>query len=377
MTRAFAVFFFLLTAMPALAAGLELRSSFLGDLTMLLEAETPPAYRIGYSGAPARLVLDVQVPEIAITTGDDKQVEQSDVIPLSAGWTRVELHLKRPQVLYEARTTDTGLELRFKRTNTSGIAFAAKTFPITPVTRREASERVEGETFRVTIDPGHGGIDAGAVRGGVSEKVIALQVARRIMALAGDRPALELSLTRKSDRYLGLRERVAIARDQQAGLFLSIHANTVLTGRARGAAAYLLSDIASDAETEALARRENRTDILGPGTLAGTTDLVAATVISLTQRQTNTASREFAQSLIETLRPRVEVLRSRPIRSADFRVLRSPEIPSVLLELGFLSDPEDRANMTDPDWQDRAALSILDALDQWATGQRTDAIAAE
>ncbi|MEO0999396.1 MAG: N-acetylmuramoyl-L-alanine amidase, partial [Pseudomonadota bacterium] len=145
---------------------------------------------------------------------------------------------------------------------------------------------------------------------------------------------------------------------------------TVTEGVASGAAVYTLSEQASDAEAAALARLENRADLLAGVDLAGAEDGLARVLLDMAQRETDARSHLLAGELVAALRLRVGVLRSRPHRSAGFVVLKAPDIPSLLLELGFLSHAEDRANMLSPDWRREAAAAVTAALDAWVVADR-------
>jgi N-acetylmuramoyl-L-alanine amidase len=216
----------------------------------------------------------------------------------------------------------------------------------------------------VLLDPGHGGIDPGALREGLSEKDIALTFAFDLAAALKATDAFDVAFTREEDIYLGLTERVALARSQRADVFLSLHANTVTEGVARGTALYTLSGAASDAASDALAARENAADLFRDDRITATED-VARVLLDLARRETDGRSNALARDMVEALRETVGVIRSRPHRSAGFAVLKAPDIPSVLIELGFLSDAQDRANMMDPAWRARAADGIVAGLLEW------------
>lgn len=222
---------------------------------------------------------------------------------------------------------------------------------------------------RVVLDPGHGGADPGAVRMGLREKDVTLAFARDLAPRLAAR-GWSVSLTREDDRFLSLSERVSIAQAQRADAFLSIHADTVLQGDASGASVYVLSAEASDAEAAALAARENRVDRLGGLDLPAADEDVARALIALVRGPTMARSRALGSALVEGLSRRVAVLPSAPLRGAGFRVLKAPDVPSALLELGFLSNEADRARLADPAWRAEAAEAVAEALDAWAGADR-------
>jgi N-acetylmuramoyl-L-alanine amidase len=234
-----------------------------------------------------------------------------------------------------------------------------------PIPRPKPTHLGQPDTLLVMIDAGHGGVDPGAIRGGVQEKTIALAFAEELRYVLERSGRYRVAMTREDDVFLSLRERVRLAEAAGADVFLSLHANTVESGDASGAAVHTLSDNASDQEAQDLAELENRADILAGVNLAGESDDVARILIDLSQRQTNHASDKLAKAMLTSLRPRIEVLKSHPHRSAGFRVLRSPTTPSLLLELGFMSHDADLANMLNATWRRRAAMGMVDALDAW------------
>ena len=222
----------------------------------------------------------------------------------------------------------------------------------------------------VVLDPGHGGIDPGAVRLDIAEKDIALAFGQELRAVLQDSGRFDVRMTRDTDVFVTLRDRVRFARESGAAVFISLHANTVTRGNASGSAIYTLSEDASSAEAAALAELENRADTLGGVDLGVEDDDLALLLTDMAQRETNARSAMLARATVEAMRHAVGVIRSNPHRSAGFRVLKAPDIPSMLIELGFLSDATDRANMISPRWRAHAAQGILAALDDWVERDR-------
>ncbi|MFT6775681.1 MAG: N-acetylmuramoyl-L-alanine amidase [Paracoccaceae bacterium] len=217
----------------------------------------------------------------------------------------------------------------------------------------------------VVVDPGHGGVDPGAIRGEVQEKDLVLQFSRDLTAALNASGRWRAVMTRDEDVFLSLRERVAFAEAAGAALFLSIHVNALASGEATGASIHTLSETASTDEAAALASFENRSDVLAGVELAGEGDDVARALIDLSRRRTNTRSRGLARALVGTLDGEVGLLDGRAHSLAGFRVLKSPDIPSALIELGFMSTPEDLARIQDDVWRARFAEALVVALDQW------------
>jgi N-acetylmuramoyl-L-alanine amidase len=223
----------------------------------------------------------------------------------------------------------------------------------------------------VVIDPGHGGIDSGAVADGdLKEKNITLEFGLELARQLRKGGKLEPVLTRDDDTFLSLADRVDIARHHQADLFISIHADTVREDYVRGATVYTLSDDASDALAAALAARENRSDILAGLALDDQPDDVADILFDLTRRETRNLSVRFAKSLVEDMDGTFS-LNSNPWRRASFKVLKAPEVPSVLLELGYVSNSDDEELFRSEDWPQNEAETIARAVEEFLGGQVT------
>jgi len=230
----------------------------------------------------------------------------------------------------------------------------------------------------VVLDPGHGGIDTGAVaRTGQMEKDIVLDFAKRLRARIEKFGKYRVLMTRNDDSYVPLDERVRMARNAGASLFVSIHADSLPRneGDAQGATVYTLSNKASDAQAEELAEKQNGADIIAGVNLKAEPNDVAGILIDLAQRETKSFSLQFAHDVVGDLRG-VARLHKEPIKSAGFRVLKAPDVPSVLVELGYVSDREDLKSLMSDAWRDRTADSIAAAIDSYfsthVAGTRSD-----
>jgi N-acetylmuramoyl-L-alanine amidase len=222
----------------------------------------------------------------------------------------------------------------------------------------------------VMIDPGHGGVDPGAIGiSGIFEKRVtlsmALQVQKAILATGRQR----VRLTRSRDRFIPLRRRVAIARAAGADLFLSIHADSIANRKVRGGGIYTLSENASDKESAALAAKENRADLIAGLNLKGHDDEVTSILIELTQRETMNYSAQFAAALVPELRQLIH-MRRKPHRFARFVVLKAPDVPSVLIETGYLSNRRDEKMLTSPRSRAAIARAIARAVDGYFKAQK-------
>jgi N-acetylmuramoyl-L-alanine amidase len=224
----------------------------------------------------------------------------------------------------------------------------------------------------VVVDPGHGGIDPGTTgTDGAREKDIVLKVADK---LRDDlkKVGYHIVMTRDSDEYLTLKARVAVARDAKADLFISLHADSNDEDKLRGASVYTLSDTASDDATAELAKKENGADTIGGIDISAESAEVSSILIELTMRETMNQSARFARTLLPQL-GQVTPLLKNTHRFAGFRVLKAPDVPSVLVELGQLSNSSDEQRLTDDKVEARIAAAIAHSVDTYfALDQRAD-----
>jgi N-acetylmuramoyl-L-alanine amidase len=220
----------------------------------------------------------------------------------------------------------------------------------------------------VVLDPGHGGKDPGAMTGsGVAEKFITLEAARLVQRQLSSRSRYRVVLTRDRDRSIRLRERIELARKQGAELFLSLHADANGSSAVRGATVYTLSEQASDAEAAALAEKENKADLIIGVDLSHEQSNVANILIDLAQRETMNQSAQLATLLVSELGRETALIRNTH-RFAGFAVLKSPDVPSVLVELGHLSNPDDARLLQSHDYLNKLAAAIARAIDAYFSG---------
>lgn len=237
---------------------------------------------------------------------------------------------------------------------------------VVPAGTPEPPPERPGRIFTVVVDPGHGGADPGALgRGRTREKDIVLAVGKELRAALLGTGRYKVVMTRDSDRFIPLRERVRIARRAGADLFVSLHADAAAGRSVRGAGIYTLSETASDREAAALARRENQSDIIAGVDLSQSEDEVTNLIlIDLVQRQTMNNSARFARVAVSEIGKTIK-LRRNPHRFAGFRVLRAPDVPSVLVELGFLTNADEERKLRSKDWQRRVAAGMVQAIDAY------------
>jgi N-acetylmuramoyl-L-alanine amidase len=231
----------------------------------------------------------------------------------------------------------------------------------------------------IVLDPGHGGIDTGTKGpNGQMEKDIVLDFAKRLKEKVETAGKYRVLLTRSDDTFVPLAERVRIAREAGAALFISIHADSLphKEGDAQGATVYTLSETATDPAAARLAEQENRADVIAGVDLKDQPEDVAGILIDLAQRETKTFSLQFADKLVGTMKQTIR-LHKEPMKSAGFRVLRAPDVPSVLVELGYVSNKEDLQSLSSDGWRDHTAKGMAAAIDSYFSahlaGARTGA----
>ncbi|WP_428116302.1 N-acetylmuramoyl-L-alanine amidase [Bradyrhizobium sp.] len=216
----------------------------------------------------------------------------------------------------------------------------------------------------IVIDPGHGGIDNGTQSGNEYEKNLVLEFGSALRDRIEKSGKYRVVMTRTDDTFIPLNDRVRIARNQSAALFVSIHADALprREGDAQGATIYTLSDRASDAEAERLAEAENKADAIGGVNLTEEPTDVADILIDLAQRETRTFSNRFARLLMGDMKTTTR-MHKHPLKSAGFRVLKAPDVPSVLIELGYVSNKEDLEHLVSENWRSRTVGSVAHAID--------------
>jgi N-acetylmuramoyl-L-alanine amidase len=213
----------------------------------------------------------------------------------------------------------------------------------------------------IVIDPGHGGVDPGAIGNGTMEKSITLAVANALKKELEATGRFRAVLTREKDVYIPLRDRFRVARENGAELFISLHADAHANAKTRGASVYTLSENASDAEAAALAAKENKSDVIAGVDLTNESKVVSGILIDLAQRETINLSARFAKILVGALKKDTLML-GKSHRFAGFAVLKAPDVPSVLLEMGYISSDEDQQLLTSKKHQKKLAKAITRAI---------------
>jgi N-acetylmuramoyl-L-alanine amidase len=230
----------------------------------------------------------------------------------------------------------------------------------------------------IVIDPGHGGIDNGTQSAGEMEKNLVLNFGLALRDRIEKTGKYRVVMTRTDDTFIPLNDRVKVARSQSAALFVSIHADALprREGDAQGATIYTLSDKASDAEAERLAEAENKADAIGGVNLTDEPTEVADILIDLAQRETRTFSNRFARLLMGEMKSTVRMHKN-PLKSAGFRVLKAPDVPSVLIELGYVSNKGDLEHLVSENWRTKTVGSMAQAVDAFFAKRLATAGAAK
>lgn len=234
-----------------------------------------------------------------------------------------------------------------------------------PPRKPDVGGRVTTRMRTIVIDPGHGGVDPGAIGpSGVYEKYITLAMAKEMKRQLNATGRYKAVLTRDRDIFIRLRDRVQIARDAGADLFVSIHADTIPNQSISGPSIYTLSEKASDKEAADLAEKENKADLIAGVDLTNESPDVTTILIDLAQRESMNRSAHFASGLIKEIGRETKLLRNTH-RFAGFAVLKAPDVPSVLLELGFLSNKKDEKSLNSKGYRAKIAAAIVRAADAY------------
>lgn len=246
---------------------------------------------------------------------------------------------------------------------TSSRAIRKSSKKAAPKADRLTAEREKDKPL-IVLDPGHGGIDFGAVGvAGTLEKAVVLEFSKLLRDVLMESGLYEVHLTREDDTFIPLGERVRIGHDLAADLFISVHADSVRRGReyVRGATVYTLSDKASDKLAEELAESENMSDVIAGVELDEEPTQVTDILLDLARRETRSFSVHFAKILVNEWKSAVKLIKN-PHRSAGFRVLKAHDVPSVLVELGYLSNKHDEKLLLSEEWRERMATAISEAV---------------
>ncbi|MSP52117.1 MAG: N-acetylmuramoyl-L-alanine amidase [Alphaproteobacteria bacterium] len=362
---------------------------------IVVDLSDPVPFSIGLLANPYRVVIEL--PNVLWRVGSGASakrglVESFTFVPASASQTRIVLTVAGPVRINQSFVLPPGevvvyrLVVDISETTSkdfratavqgsveSGARNEARVTAPSPA-RKSTPERTTAKPLRrvIVLDPGHGGIDPGAISAsGLYEKNLTLQFARELKVALEATGSIRAVLTREGDIFLRLRERIKVARAINAQLFISIHADSINDKGLRGASVYTLSETASDEEAAALAQRENRVDVIAGLDLTGEHDDVTNILIDLTQRESMNLSARYAGILVGELRKTAPLLR-RSHRFAGFAVLKAPDVPSVLVELGYLSNGEDEKTLATRAGRKNYVDAIARAIDLYFAEARVN-----
>ncbi|HYI89079.1 MAG TPA: N-acetylmuramoyl-L-alanine amidase [Beijerinckiaceae bacterium] len=363
-------------ARPAVAVAADLASD--GDRTHLVfTLSREVAARVSSMERPDRVIVDL--PEVTFHLPAETTRKRAGLVAsfryglFAPGRSRVVIELAQPALVsrVDVASDASGLALlriELIRADRQAFRKAAETGDAAAEVTATGSAAPAGRDPRplVAIDPGHGGIDPGAIAvGGALEKEIVFGFAENLRRRLEGSGRYRVVMTRGGDAFVALDERVRIARDAKADLLISIHADSISAApHIRGLTVYTGSEQASDTESQRLAERENKADAaagLDPDFAPGE---VADILQELTVRETRSFSQRFGQTLVGAINPLMP-LSKKPQRQAAFRVLRAPDVPSVLVELGYLSSSQDIDLLLSETWRDRSTAAMASAIDRF------------
>jgi len=331
---------------------------------------------------PRRLVVDFREVDwggvYSLSADDTERVSAVRFGQYQPGWSRMVVDLAAPLGLSSAdmRVDETigqaALEIVLELVSDDEFASSAgapdmvgwRSTPAAQVAKARMRQSGDGD-ITVVIDAGHGGIDPGAEHGDDTEKDLMLAMARELKDALLRAGRFNVILTREDDSFVPLETRVAIARHAEADLFLSLHADALGQGQATGATVYTLSETASDEASAALAERHDREDLLAGVDLSGQDDTIAGILMDLAWLENQPRSDAVANAIVLAFDQAGIALHKVPRRAAGFSVLKAPDIPSILIEAGYLSSKEDRDHITDPAWRATAVDAIRQAIESW------------
>ncbi|MDG4866782.1 N-acetylmuramoyl-L-alanine amidase [Guyparkeria sp. 1SP6A2] len=323
---------------------------------------------------PARAVVDLrstQLRDVALPSAPDSPVVKGMRVGVRHGTDlRLVFDLKkraRPQIIILPPTDGGEHRLVIDLPHGGGRDTVVADRPDVP--QQNSSLRSGASGFRelvVAIDPGHGGKDPGAIgRRGTREKDIVLNIGLQLRDLIAATPGLRPVMTRSDDRYIPLRKRTQIARDHEADLFISVHADAFRLSSAKGASVYCLSQNGASSEAARwLAAKENSADFVGGASLSGHDEDVASVLLDLAQTKTLESSLDFGDRVLGQI-GNVAQLHKRQVQQAGFAVLKSPDIPSILVESAFISNPQEERRLRTRAYQREIAQSILAGVNSY------------
>ena len=360
-----------------------------GSVRLVFDADSKFDYNVFLLSNPKRLVVDVK--DSNVRSQIERNVDKNNVLSnIRVGKTpdgdaRIAFDLKQPAIVKKVFMLPPqssfgwrfviDMEVSSEREFAAHIgnqhAFIQDSGKKSTKTASKSSAVSKSNSKKIIVlDPGHGGQDPGAIGySGVYEKNITLAMGRELKAMLDKTGKYKVYLTRNTDKFIPLRDRVKIARRYKADLFMSIHADSALNRNAKGLSVYTLSETASDKEAAALAERENKADVIAGLNLVEHSKEVSDILINLAQRETMNRSSEFASFMVQEMKKSVKLV-SNTHRFAGFAVLKAPDIPAVLLEMGYLSNRQEEKLLQQKSYRKKLAESTVEAIDKYFENMR-------
>ena len=348
------------------------KDRFFGGIEINLQLSQGVPYKIWVDRDPLSLIIDFNVLNFngidLEKINQSKNIKSIEIKELDTEWSRLSFQLadywaiENTEMSISPQDNSASLSI-FLKSISEGI------FSLTDKPNKDFSSNkisaIENNDFVVVLDPGHGGRDPGAEAGGYRESSLMLELAEAVKESLIRNTDFKVVLTRTEDKFLSLEDRITIASQSDANLFISLHADAVIEGEASGTTVYLLSDKATDKMSAQLASRHDRSEILKGVDLSGLDSQVASVLLDMARQETKPRSEAVASFILKVFKEKITELSSQPLRYAAFSVLKSPDIPSILIEAGFMSTSSDLQNLTTKKWRREFADSLAEAISRW------------
>jgi len=348
------------------------KDRFFGGIEINLQLSQGVPYKIWMDRDPLSLIIDFNVLNFngidLEKINQSKNIKSIEIKELDTEWSRLSFHLadywaiENTEMSISPQDNSASLSI-FLKSISEGI-FSLTDKPNKGFSSNKISA-IENNDFVVVLDPGHGGRDPGAEAGGYRESSLMLELAEAVKESLIRNTDFKVVLTRTEDKFLSLEDRITIASQSDANLFISLHADAVIEGEASGTTVYLLSDKATDKMSAQLASRHDRSEILRGVDLSGLDSQVASVLLDMARQETKPRSEAVASFILKVFKEKITELSSQPLRYAAFSVLKSPDIPSILIEAGFMSTSSDLQNLTTKKWRREFADSLTEAISRW------------
>ena len=355
------------------------KDRFFGGLEINLKLSQGVPYKMSFMEEPLSLIIDFNI--LSFDGTDLQKINRSKNIKfmefekLNSKWSRLSIQFRD---YWNIANT----EMRIDPNDSSAIISillnsvsednfepknlnADRLFQSDYLETNETTSATNNNKFVIVLDPGHGGKDPGAQAGGYRESNLMLELASAVEESLVRNTEFEVILTRKDDVFLSLEDRITVATQSGADLFISLHADAVTEGEASGTTIYLLSENATDKMSAQLASRHDRSEILRGVDLSGLDSQVASVLIDMARQETKPRNEAVASFILEVFKEKITELSSQPLRYAAFSVLKSPDIPSILIEAGFMSTSSNLKNLTTSSWRAGFADALAEAISRW------------